>query len=161
MGCDQRIMPGKLEASLFHGNLNLYKEALYKIFKRDFIDNTLYYNGKKVDIIHEKFHEGKERSFWHIISEGDKDIDRTPISRRAEVLPWAKPLIEEDGTCIQYKQWVKYHDKTKRNRHYIWCTAIKYMVILEDRGTYFKLITAYPVLDYNVKRYNKEYLKYK
>lgn len=161
MNCVHGVIPSKIEAYFFRGNLDDYKEALYKIFKRDFLDTDLYYKGKRVDIIHEKMFEGKERSFWHIISEGERDFDRKPISWRAETLPWAKPLIEEDGTCVEYKQWVKYHDKTKRDRHYIWCTAINYLVILEDRDTYFKLITAYPVQDYKIKYYNKEYLKYR
>ncbi len=161
MNCINNSMPTKLVPSLFGGNLNLYKEALYKIFKRDFIDNDVFFNGKKVDIIHEKFFEDKERSFWHIISEGEEDIHRTPITWRAEVLPWAKPLIQENGSCSEYKTWKKYHDKTKKFRHYIWCTSINFMVILEDRNSHYKLISAYPVLDYKVKYYTKEYAKYK
>lgn len=160
MECKNGIIPSKLESSLFRGDMNAYKEALYKIFRRDFIDNDIYFQGKKVDIIHEKFFEGKERSFWHIISEGDEDINRTPVSWRGEAITWAKPLIEDDGNCSEYRKWKKYHDKTKKDRYYVWCVAIKYMVILEDRDTYYKLITAYPVQEYRVKTYNKEYQKY-
>ena len=35
-------------------------------------EENILVNGKKVDIIHEKLFEDKERSFWHIISEGDQ-----------------------------------------------------------------------------------------
>lgn len=161
MNCIRETMPSKIPSSLFNGNMNLYKEALYKIFKRDFIDNEILFKGKKVDIIHEKLFEDKERSFWHIISEGDEDINRTPISWRAEALPLAKPLIVEDGTCEEYKIWKKYHDKSKKDRYYIWCTAISFLVILEDRDTHYKLISAYPVLEYKIKYYTKEYNKYK
>lgn len=160
MDCKNNIIPSKIESSFFRGDMNAYKEALYKIFCRDFVNNDIYFQGKKVDIIHEKFFEGKERSFWHIISEGDEDINRTPISWRAETLAWAKPLIEEDGDCSEYRKWVKFHDKTNRNRYYIWCVAINYMVILEYRDSYYKLITAYPVQEYRIKTYNKEYKKY-
>ena len=38
--------------------------------------------------------------------------------------------------------------------------SINYIVILEDRGNHFKLITAYNVMPYKVKDYNKEYAKY-
>lgn len=34
------------------------------------------------------------------------------------------------------------------------------MVILEDRGSHYKLITAYNVLPYKVKSYEKDYSKY-
>lgn len=155
--CIKELIPNKLSFSLFNGDMKAYKEALYKIFKRDLIEYELTYKGKNVDIIHEKFFEEKERSFWHIISEGDDDVSRTPISWRAETITWIKPLISEDGTCSEYKSWIKYHDRTKRNRHYIWCVAINYMVILEDRHNYYKLITAYPVQEYSIKKYENEY----
>lgn len=161
MNCIQKTMPSKLPPSLFNGNMNSYKEALYNIFKRDFIDNEVFFRGKRVDIIHEKLFENKERSFWHIISEGEEDFNRTPISWRSEVLPWVKPLIIEDGNCEEYKVWKKYCDRTKKYRYYIWCTALNFLVILEDRNTHFKLISAYPVHEYKIKYYNKEYSKYK
>ncbi len=156
--CD---MPSKLPPSLFGGDMHLYKKALYDIFKRDFVENKVYHRGKKVDIIHEKLFEGKERSFWHIISEGEEDVNRVPITWRSEVLPWAKPLIQEDGNCSEHREWKKYHDKTKRDRYYIWCTSLNFLVILEDRTSHYKLISAYPVLEYRIKYYSKEYLKYK
>lgn len=160
-GCEKDYIPSKIELSLFHGDVNAYTEALYKIFKRDFIENELYYQGKKVEIIHEQYYNGKERSFWHIISEGGKDEERTPISRRAETITWAKALIVEETDCEEYKSWIKFHDKTNKFRHYIWCSAVNYLVILEDRGTYYKLITAYQVHEKNIVRYNGEYLRYK
>ena len=161
MSCVKQIIPSKLSAELFKNNPELYKEALYKIFKRDFIDNNVTHHGKTLDIIHEKLYENKERSFWHIISEGAEDTNRTPISWRAEVLPWIKPLIQEDGSCTQYKEWRKYNDKSKKIRNYIWCTAINFLIILEDRDTHYKLISAYPVLECKINYYTKEYNKYK
>lgn len=153
-------LPVKLELKLFGYDLEAYKERLYQIFKRDFIDNEVIFEGKRVDIIHQKFFENKERSFWHIISSGEEDANRTIDASRCASLPYAKSLIVEDGSCTKYKKWVKYHDKTKRDRYYIWCTEVNYMVILEDRGKYYKLITAYNVEEYNVRRYEKDYRKY-
>lgn len=153
-------LPSRLEWSMFRGDAKLYKEALYFVFQRDFLSGNLQFKGKNVDIIHEKFFEGKERSFWHIISEGNEDVDRDLNTERCASLPWAKPLIEDDSNCEKYRIWVKLHDKSKRNRYYIWCTEVNYMVILEDRDTHFKLITAYNVLPYKVKSYEKDYIKY-
>lgn len=160
MTCEKNKLPSILPVSSFSSDRNAYTKALYRLFKKDFIDNDLFFKGKKVEIIHEKLYEEKERSFWHIISEGDEDINRTPISYRAEKIRWARPIIEDDGKCSKYRYWVKYNDRTKRDRHYIWCTAVNYLVILEDRGTHYKLITAFPVIDYKVKSYQKDYKKY-
>lgn len=155
-----RKLPSRLEWSMFRGDAHRYKEALYLVFKRDFLTGNLQFRGKNVDIIHEKFFEGKERSFWHIISEGDADAERELNTDRCASISWARPLIEDDGNCDKYRIWVKWHDKSKRDRYYIWCTEVNYMVILEDRDTHFKLITAYNVLEYKVKSYEKEYKKF-
>ncbi len=158
MDCIHGVLPSKLTDDLFHSDVEKYKEALYKVFKRDFVDGDVAFDGKKVDIIHEKFYEGKERSFWHIISEGEEDTSRTPISWRAEVLPLIKPLLQDQNKdCEHFLLWKKYHDKTKKDRYYIWCTAVDIMIVLEDRKNYYKLITAYPVLDYKKKRYIADY----
>lgn len=145
---------------MFRGDATLYKEVLYSVFQKDFLSGNLQFKGKNVDIIHEKFFEGKERSFWHIISEGDEDINRSLNIERCASLPWARPLIEDDNSCERYRTWVKFHDKSKKDRYYIWCTEVNYMVILEDRNTHYKLITAYNVLPYKVNSYKKDYLKY-
>ncbi len=160
MACKEGLLSLRLESSFFKNDLEEYKEALYKIFKRDFVDNEVLYKGEKVDIIHEKYFEDKERSFWHIVSEGGKDEDRVPVSGRAEILPWIKSLIEENGTCSEYRSWIKYHDKTKHNRVYIWCIANSFLVVLEKRKNCYKLITAFPVVGKYVVYYNEEYKKY-
>ena len=58
-GCKHNIIPAKIESSYFRGDLKDYTEALYKIFKRDFIENDLFFENKTVDIIHEKYYDGK------------------------------------------------------------------------------------------------------
>lgn len=153
-------LPARLEWELFDGDWDMYKSALYKIFKRDLIENDLFFHGKSVDIIHEHYYEGKERSFWHIISSGDDDANRAPDGERCASLSWVRPLILEDDSCDKYRLWVKWCDKAKKDRYYIWCTAVNYIVILEDRGSHFKLITAFNVKSYNVKRYEKEFNSY-
>lgn len=151
-------LPSRISISLFSGNSHAYLEALYKIFRRDFIDNEVLYCGKRVDIIHEKYFDGKERSFWHLISEGGSDAERDVYSKRSSYIPYAKALIvDDDIQCPDYRIWIKYHDKTKKKRHYIWCKRDNYLVILEDRKDCFKLITAYPVDEYKVKSYERDY----
>ena len=155
--CDQ--LPYQLTWDMFAGDWNRYKDALYSIFKRDLIDNPPAFRGKPVDIIHEQFFENKERSFWHIISNGDHDDNRSPNEERCAGVSWVKPLIEDTRVCEHYAVWVKWHDKTKRDRYYIWCKYVDYLVILEDRKTHYKLITAYPV-QYSKKQLEKDYSKY-
>lgn len=156
--CDK--MPSRLEWKMFGGSFDRYEEALYQIFKRDFIDNMPTYLGKPVDIIHEKYYNGKERSFWHIVTSGQEDFRRSFDEERCGSMPWAKSLIVENADCLEYKIWVKWHDKTKRDRHYIWCSRINYLVVLENRETHFKLVTAFNVQPYHEKRYQRDYETY-
>ena len=51
----------------FNGDWNEYVEALYNRFKQDFVIKKPTFLGKNVDIIHEKFYQNKERSFWALM----------------------------------------------------------------------------------------------
>ena len=86
-----------------------------------------------------------------------KDEERIPVSSRAEILPWLKSLIEENGCCSEYRNWIKFHDKTNHERVYIWCVANSFMVVLENRKKYYKLITAFSVVGKYIDYYNEEY----
>lgn len=157
--CDK--LPSRLEWNMFHGDFDQYENALYAIFKRDFLNCRPSYLGKPVDVIHERYYKDKERSFWHIVTSGEEDFSRSFDSDRCGSIPWVKALIEEADSCNEYKTWIKWHDKTKKDRYYIWCSKVNYIVILEERNEYFKLITAYNVLPYKIERYQKDYDTYK
>ena len=150
-------IPDPIFLSDCDGDWAKYEDTIYQIFKSDMIDHRPTFNGKPVDIIHEKLYKNKERSFWHIISEGEGDLNRLPKMERCEKVGWVKPLILDKGNCEHYKLWIRYHDQSKKNRYYIWCTDIQYMVILEDRHSHYKLISAFNVMPYAVKKYQKEY----
>lgn len=153
-------LPSIISLTDYNGDWSQYENALYTIFHQDFIESTPFFQGKPVDIIHQKQYKNKERSFWHIISEGKTDEDRLPIMERCECIGWIKSLITEDGECNFYRIWKKFHHKTNKERYYIWCTNVHYIVILEDRENHFKLITAYPVAHYNRRKYEKDYNEY-
>lgn len=153
-------LPSRIEWKMFAGDFDRYEEALYTIFKRDFIDNKPCFRGKFVDIIHQQFYNGKERSFWHIVTSGGEDIRRSFDEDRCGSISWVKALIEEDIVCEDFKVWVKWYDKSNRDRVFIWCSKVNYMVVLEDRGNTFKLITAFNVMPYKVKSYQKDYENY-
>jgi len=146
----------------YSGNWNEYLEAIYNIFKNDFIDNTVLWNSKPVRIFWEKQFQGKERSFWHIISKGKDDLNREPDLRRCERVSWVRELLMEcTEECENLLIWTKYHVKSKRNRVYIWCREVNYIVVIEERKINYHLITAFVVSDYSVNGYFKEYQKFK
>lgn len=150
-------LPAPLELTDFDGDWQKYCEALYAIFKNDMLIHKPKYNGKDVDVIHETIFDGKERSFWHIVSHGKDDYNRVPDLERASRIPWLYPFIN-GGNCSHYLQYSLYHDESKKNRVYLLCEETGYLVVLEDRIKYYKLITAF-ILDQ--KRLEKEKKRYK
>jgi len=103
--------------------------------------------------------QGKEATFWHLISEGDIEKDRLPDLRRCERIRWPRPTIEH-ATNVGVKVWR--NQRGGETRVCIWCEAAEFLVVLAKRSTYYLLWTAYPVVEEHRKRkLRKEYEAYK
>jgi len=123
-------------------------ERLYGVFRNDFIETRATHLGRDVaynGVINE-FSQGKVEGFWHVITRDDSARTHRLIDyRRAERLPWAKPLMESP-----YHEDIKFfsHDEgstRKGIRHYIWFENGSYLVILKKRKYDYYWITAFYV----------------
>jgi hypothetical protein len=140
-----------------------YKEILarlYDVFRRDFIENCAHHLGHDVTFngLLDELSQGKVEGFWHVITRDDATKTNRLIDyRRAERLPWAKPLMEDP-----------YHDKIKfflydegssrkGIRHYIWFEKGHYVVVLRKRKYDYYWITAFYVEDYYEKYLQKKF----
>ncbi len=137
------------------GDWNKYLTLIYSYFKSDFIDSHCNYRGIKIAIKRHPQIDDKEATFWHLITEGDNETERTPDLRRCERIRWSKPLIEKvpDET-------IKIWQNKRRNetRLCLWLEAAEYIVILAERKNYLLLWTAYTVTESHRKRkLQKEY----
>jgi hypothetical protein len=99
--------------------------------------------------------QGKEATFWHLISEGKVEGERLPDMRRCERIRWPRPIIEHADEPV-IKIW---ENKRKREtRICIWFEDVEYLVVLASRKGYVLLWTAYPVTWAHTKRkLQKEY----
>jgi hypothetical protein len=61
---------------LFSGNWNAYLTAIYDWFKKDFIDSKPVFQGRQLGLKRLPITEGKEATFWHMISEGKNEEER-------------------------------------------------------------------------------------
>lgn len=66
LGCDW--LPDLLEYDDMYPNLIVYDNAVYNIFKNDFIDNHPMFLGAKVAIRKDPLVNGKEQTYYHITS---------------------------------------------------------------------------------------------
>jgi len=126
----------------YGGNWNAYLDALYEYFKEDFIDSRPRFEGRELSLKRHPLSQGKEATFWHLISEGANEDNRNPDFRRCERIRWPRPIIDhnEDGVVKVWKN--QRHGET---RVCLWLEDQNYLMILADRKDYLLPWTAYVV----------------
>ena len=137
-------LPDIICIDMYEGNWVKYLKEIYRIFKRDLIEIPPSYEDKKVCILVDPKIDGKEFGFWHIISEGKVEGNRTPDLRRCERINWPKPIIinyNDPGILIWELSSKRKGHRDKRVC--IWLEKFNYIIVLGRRNKYFLLITTY------------------
>jgi len=135
-------LPDLITLGAYDGDWPNYCEAIYAIFHRDFVESKPTYTGKRFALKRHPEYDGKAATFWHLISEGKDEEERTPVMRRCERIAWPKPIIEANGD-ENVRIW-----KNRRGRSERILIAVEdfsYVVILDDREDFVLLWTAYYV----------------
>ena len=146
-------------------NYKSYLIRLYDIFKNDILNN-LYLNGKKVEL-RESIQEGqeKEEAFYHLTCTDyiGQTKYRYPDFNRSKRLKLIKPIIENVNNCPNCNEqqcngillWKKPYKSTYR--YHLYLESQKYIVVIEERTSYYLLITAFYVHPSKEEHYLKEY----
>ena len=149
-------------------NWELYQEAIYAIFKHDFLDSKPIFEGKVVNIRKHPMEYGKEEAFFHITCcDYLKDGERVPDLRRCERISWVRSFIEEYqcdpaqcDSCDGIKIWREPY-KTTFRVHLLF-EEERYVIILEPREKYVLLITAFYIeYDHSLQKQLRNYIRYK
>ncbi len=143
----------------YGGNWDHYLEALYAFFKKDFIESLPLFRSIRLALKRHPVIQGKEATFWHLISEGKGEEERLPDLRRCERTRWPRPIIEhsEEPTI---KVWE--NERRGEKRICLWLEQEEYLVVLAERRGYILLWTAYLVREAHRKaKLRKEYETYK
>lgn len=135
-------LPPLVLFSEYDGNWESYLDALYALFKDDFIYSKPVFQGKQLGLKRYPLSQGKEATFWHMTSEGSDEESRIPDFRRCERVRWPKPVIENDSDPA-VKVWR--NQRGRENRICLWLVQENYLVVLADRGRYILPWTAYLV----------------
>jgi len=151
-------LPPLVLSNDYGGNWDAYLEAIYGWFKRDFIDSKPAFQGRRLGLKRLPITNGKEATFWHMISEGKVEENRIPDFRRCDRIRWPKPVIEHDSDTV-VKVWQNQRGREKRIC--LWAEHENYLVILADRGRYILPWTAYLVeRTHQQNKLRKEYEEY-
>lgn len=135
-----------------------YIDRVYKIFKSDFVDaKPLFY--KRVGLKRYPLRNGREATFWHFTTFGEKEDIRDIDIKRCERIKFPKIIIEnyndDDVKCWENER------KGCEKRILLYFEKENYLVVLSDRGDFVLPWTAYPVTYKNQKeKLLKEYDEY-
>lgn len=152
-------LPEIITLQEYSGDIIAYMDAVYEVFKRDFVLSKPTYEGRRLGLKMYPLVEGKEYTFYHFTHDGDIETERLPNLRRLERIPFPRPLI--DNSRHPYlKVWR--NKRGSKERILIFHEAESYLVVLEDRGDYILPWTAYLVEYKNrVDKLLAEYKAYK
>src|SRR5512139_343321 len=109
---------------------------LYSLFSRDFKSGAVFHRGRRVIYDGRILADGRamEEGFWHAVSRGDlRTGERLIDFRRAERLPWAKPLMESQERPEIIVFLHREGQRDKGVRIYIWLHGYDYVLILQTR----------------------------
>lgn len=156
-------LPDKIELDEYGGDFSSYLEAVYEIFKNDFVKTKPRYKDKKLRLKKHPLIDGREYTFYHMTHKGNIEKERIPDLRRMERIRWPRPLID-NSTHEYLKVWrnIRRGKGGKKERILIFHEKEDYLVILEDRKDYILPWTAY-LVEYKNKKQKllKEYENYK
>lgn len=138
----------------FGGDWSAYETALYAVFVKDIITHNLQFRGVRVGARRMPEHDRKWACFWHLISEGHVEDDRTPDLRRCEHLPLIRWVIENADATQSIDVW---EQTRQRERNWVLWYDEYYLIILAQRGDYLLLKTAFCTEPaHRVQKFRKE-----
>lgn len=82
---------------------NDFFEYVYEIFVNDFINSKPLFRGTTIGFKRYPEYQGRSSTFWHIISEGAIENERTPCIKRCERITWPRPIIDNSEQALLHK----------------------------------------------------------
>lgn len=146
----------------FGGDYTRYVDAVYSIFKKDFVNNKTKFRGEELRLKWHPVYQEKAYTFYHLTHEGEDEQNRTPDLRRCERMPWARPTIEKcDDWNLKIWTQIRQGKGGTKDRLCIWLELLDepdYIIIIDVRENYRLLWTAF-VLEYphEKRKRQKEY----
>lgn len=152
-------MPNPLPALILfsdHGNnWDSYLDYLYCIYLDEIVNASLSFDGLSIRYKFDPETDGKGFGFWHLISEGKKEEDRTPDFRRCERMRWVAWILQNAQKDPDILWW---RNQRGTNIHVVlWLHYSKFAVVLAARSGYYLLKTSYVVKPNREKDFYKEW----
>lgn len=151
-------LPPLVELSDFEGDWELYLENLYELFEANIVDQNLTIRGLPLKFKYSPPTDNKGFSFWHLISEGGDETNRTPDLRRCERILWVAWVIRNFGKDENIR-WFENKRGVDQNL-VLWYFPQKYVVVVSIRSSYYLLKTAYILSPRRELEFYKEWQRF-
>lgn len=139
-------LPKLIPLESCQGNWALYIEVIYRAFYRDFVQTRPTFERRPIFTRFHPAHENKGATFWHIISEGSEESERTPDFRRCERICWPKVLIEKANSAeVMVWETIRPWKNQQQRRINFSLDDFSYVVVIAETNRGFDLVTAYYV----------------
>lgn len=134
-----------------------YIDELYEVYLATLIRPPPVLWKKPVRARYSPPYKDKHFCFWHLISEGKDEEERTPDPRRCERIAWIRWVIDnaDDEEVLCWERTVS-TPKGERTRWTLWARGYDFAVVVEERKDYILLITAFEVRPHRKRAYEKE-----
>jgi hypothetical protein len=111
----------------YNGNFSLYNDAVYAVFRNDFVEHQPVFRRKKLGLKKHPLIDNREYTYYHFTHSGSVESERIPDMRRMERIGFPKPMIDcsEDE---KLKVWRNI--RGTKERILILCEEERYLVIL-------------------------------
>ncbi len=154
-------LPNLVLISDYDGDWDKYIETLYRFFRRDFFESKPSFRNVSVGITKHPYSQGKEATFWHLISEGKIEEERIPDFERCKRIRWPRAIIENYSDSV-VQVWETMRGREKRILLRFIFEKDNYLVVLAEHKGMILLITAYLVTWQSQKRkLQQEFERYK
>jgi hypothetical protein len=154
-------LPALVLISDYDGDWDKYLSALYQFFRKDFIESRPLFRETPVGIAKHPYSQGKESTFWHLISEGNVEEDRIPDFERCKRVRWPRAIIENHEMPF-VQVWETMRGREKRILLRFIFDKEDYLVVLAEHKGIVLLITAYLVTwESQKRRLHQEFERFK
>jgi hypothetical protein len=137
----------------------VFLEVLYQVFLRQLANAGLTHAGQPVKCRYHPSYDNKHGSFWHLITEGKVEDDRTPVLDRCTHLQWIAWIIQNAGDASIIRSWEQQRSTSRglSTRIPLWLFQENYVVILEKRQDFSLIVTAFSPEPHQVETYEREW----
>jgi hypothetical protein len=151
-------LPDLLMLSDFGNVWDTYLEELYRVYMAEIVNGNLTLNDLPIKFQFRPMSHGKGFGFWHLISKGESEEERTRDLRRCERLRWIGWIIKNVKTNADILWWE--NQRGSSTHVVLWLKSAKFAVILAKRKDYYLLKSAYPVYSDREKSFEREWKQY-